>query len=122
MWFFGAALVFMTFGRKLGWGVSKSILYRAPGAVAIFGCVLWGCAVGLGMSALIGWLQPGTALKWIMGFALGAYVAIPNFGLNRYDAVPDSALPRHIMVSNLPLITYAVVEFATRSMRIGRPV
>jgi len=64
------------------------------------------------------WLaDPGTVLKWILGFALGACVAIPNYGLFAESTIPDSGLPRHSMISNLPLVTYVVTEFATQSMR-----
>ncbi|PYV75688.1 MAG: hypothetical protein DMG96_16405 [Acidobacteria bacterium] len=86
-------------------------------AMSFAGTVVWGLGVGVGMSSLIGWLHPGAVLKWILGFALGAYVAIPNYGLFAESTIPDSDLPRHSMISHWPLVTYIVTEFATQSMR-----
>jgi hypothetical protein len=117
MWFAFAALVFMLVGRKLGWLVSRAFLYPSPIALSLLGAVVWGVIVGMGISGLIGWLHPGTTLKWIMGFALGAYVAIPNYGLFSESTIPDSDLRRHVMVKSVPLLSYIVTEFATRSMR-----
>jgi hypothetical protein len=117
MWFVFAAFVFMSIGRKVGWGLSKAILYRVPMAPSILFAAGWGIAVGIGTSSLIGWLHPGTVLKWILGFALGAYVSIPNYGLFAESTIPDSEGIQHLMISNLPLAAYVITEFTTRSMR-----
>jgi hypothetical protein len=69
------------------------------------------------MSGLIGWLHPGAVLKWILGFALGAYVATPNFGLFNESTIPDDAQPRYLMISTLPVLIFVATEFATRSLR-----
>jgi hypothetical protein len=74
-----ATFVFMMIGRKIGWGLSKAILYTAPVVLSFVGMVVWGIVVGWCMSGLIGWLHPIVVLRWIMGFALAAYVAIPNY-------------------------------------------
>lgn len=41
-----------------------------------------------------------------MGYALGGYVAIPNFGLFLESSIPAATQPRHSLVSTLPLISY----------------
>jgi len=56
-------------------------------------------------------------LKWVLGFALGSYVAIPNFGLVDESTVPDYAQPRHTMLFVWPFIAYVLTEFLTQSMR-----
>jgi hypothetical protein len=119
MWFafVFAALVFMMIGRQLGWLFSKAFLHRSPIFLSVWGAILWGASVGMAVSGLIGWLHPGTTLRWIMGFALGAYVAIPNYGLFSESTIPDSDLPRHVMIKSVPLLSYVLTEFATRSMR-----
>ena len=117
MWFGFAAIVFMMVGRKLGWLVSKAFLYPAPITLSLVGTVVWGVLVGFSMSALIGWLHPGSILKWVLGFALGAYVSIPNYGLFNQGSIPDFEQPRHLMISNVPLVSYVVTEFATQFMR-----
>jgi hypothetical protein len=117
MWFAFAAVAFMVVGRYLGWGVSRAFLYPAPIPLSLVGAVAWGVVVGVGMSSLIGWLHPGSILKWVLGFGLGAYVSIPNFGLFSEGTIPDSDQPRHFMISNVPLVAFVVTEFATQSMR-----
>ena len=117
MWFVFAAFVFMLIGRKVGWALSKGLFYPAPIPVSLIGVVLWGIGVGWCMSRLIGWQHPNGVLKWIFGFALAAYVSIPNYGLIDESTIPDHAQPRHIMILWVPLFAYIATEFATASMR-----
>lgn len=117
MWFIFAAFVFMMVGRKVGWTLSRGVFYPAPMIVSLIGVVFWGIAVGWSMSGLIGWQHPNALLKWVFGFALAAYVAIPNFGLFNESTIPDEAQSKHTMISSVPLIAYIVTEFATASMR-----
>jgi hypothetical protein len=78
------------------------VLYPAPIALSLVGTVIWAVVVGFSVSALIGRLHPGSILKWVLGFALGAYVSIPNFGLFNEATIPDSDQLRHLMISNVP--------------------
>lgn len=66
------------------------------------------------MRALLNRQQPGTVLRWVMGYALAAYVAMPNYGLLAEASIAANAAPRHALVSNLPLIAYvgAAIVFA----------
>jgi hypothetical protein len=108
------SLVFMVIGRKLGWSLSKLILYLAPAVVSFITLLGWGVAVAVGMDVLIGWLHPNVVLKWILGFGLAAYVAIPNYGLLQESSIPDDKQMRHMMISWLPLVVYVVTEIALR--------
>jgi len=117
MWFVFAAFLFMFIGRKVGWALSKGLFYPAPIPVSLIGLVLWGVGVGWCMSCLIGWQHPNAVLKWIFGFALAAYVSIPNYGLVNESTIPSDAMPRHTMILWVPLFVYIATEFATASMR-----
>jgi hypothetical protein len=114
MTFFFVALIGMYVGRRLGWGLSKSILYPGPTVLAVLSCIFWGGIVAVLVHRLIQWQQPGLVLKLIMGYALGAYVSIPNLGLIKETTIPEQANPRHTLISGVPLITYIflVVAFA----------
>lgn len=81
MIFFFMAIGFMMLGRKVGWAFSKAIPYRSPVGATALVALSWGGAVALAMRYMIDWQHPGAILRWVMGYALGAYVAIPNFGL-----------------------------------------
>ncbi len=107
--FFFLAFVGMYIGRKVGWILSKAVLYTGSTALILPLCVGWGGLVALLVYGLIEWQQPGLLLKIIMGYALGAYVSIPNFGLLNEATIPDSARLRHTLVSGLPLLTYIVL-------------
>jgi hypothetical protein len=96
-------------GRKLGWALPRAMLYNAPVAVAVTLSPAWGNVVAGAMRAVLNWQEPGAVLRWIMGYALAAYVAIPNFGLLVESSIPGDATRRHALVSNLPLITYITV-------------
>lgn len=107
-------LVGMYVGRKLGWALSRAFLYSSSTSIATAGCFIWGCVVAYGVHSLIVWLHPYWILKVIFGFALGAYVAIPNFGLVMESSIPDHAVARHQLISLLPMWIYilASVGFA----------
>src|SRR6266478_2736260 len=99
-------------GRRLGWLFSKLVLYTAPTAIAILGCMIWGCSVALLIHALIAWQHPHWVLKSIFGFALGAYVAIPNYGLLIESSIPAHATKRHELISALPLCVFIFASIA----------
>ena len=108
------AFVFMMVGRKSGWSLSKLIFYPAPAVISFINLIGWGAVVAWGMDVLIGWLHPNVTIKWIMGFALAAYVAVPNYGLLQESSIPDDKQVRHMMISWLPLIVYVATEAALR--------
>jgi hypothetical protein len=97
------ALVGMYSGRRLGWMLSRAILYSAPAAIVIVACIIWGALVAYSIHLLVGWQHPHWILKGIFGFALGAYVSIPNFGLVAESTIPPHAMKRHQLISFLPL-------------------
>jgi hypothetical protein len=108
------SLVFMVMGRKFGWSLSELIFYPAPAVISLINLIGWGVAVAWGMDVLIGWLHPNMVLKWILGFGLAAYVAVPNYGLLQESSIPDDKQTRHMLISWLPLIVYTATEIALR--------
>ena len=108
------ALIFLYSGRKVGWALSKGFFYPAPAMLAFAGLIIWGVMVGWVTSSLIVWQHPSVILKWVLGFALGAYVAIPNFGLFQESTIPDEVQARHALVSSVPLLSYILTELAPR--------
>lgn len=108
MWYYfiPAALAFSYIGRKLGWWISKRWCYTTPTYFAIAICVVWGSLIAVSIQALLTLLAPGTVLRWIFGYALGWYVAIPNFGLLQESSIPPEAKDRHLLISTLPAGVY----------------
>ena len=107
-----AAIAGMYVGRKIGWAVSKAFLYTSPTGVVVITCLLWGAAVAFAIHALIRWQQPNIVFKIIFGFALGAYVAIPNYGLIAESTIPDRMIHRHLLIWNLPFWTFILASVA----------
>jgi hypothetical protein len=108
MVFFFIAIIFMYVGRKVGWSLSRTVLYTSSSATAGIVSAIWGIAVAILMFSLIRWQEPNIILKIIMGYALGWYVAIPNFGLLQKGSIPEEAKPRHLMISTWPAVAYLV--------------
>jgi hypothetical protein len=104
------AILGMYVGRRLGWVLSRGILYSSPPAIFVIFCVLWGCLVAYLTHLHIVWLHPHWILKCIFGFALGAYVSIPNFGLVDESTIPSHAFKRHELASAIPLWTYILLS------------
>jgi len=116
MAFFLLAIAFLYVGRKVGWALSRGVLYTAPVVAALSACVVWGVIVALVVHGLIDWQQPGLIVRLVMGYALGAYVSIPNFGLFNEATIPDHAGPRHALVSAVPFALYAVTLIVAGSL------
>lgn len=112
MAFFFLTLLFMYIGRKLGWSLSRSVLYTAPVAAAVVLALALGVLVAFGMRGLLNWQQPGAVLRWIMGYALGAYVSIPNYGLLVPSSIPEAEVPRHNLISSVPELSYLATTIA----------
>jgi hypothetical protein len=105
------ALVFMMVGRKAGWAISKPLYFAPVAAVCLFS-LSWGAVVAGSIRGLVLWQEPGAVLRWILGYALGGYVAIPNYGLLDESTIPQEAMRRHLLLKTVPLITYAACSIA----------
>ena len=118
MAFFLIALVGMYVGRKIGWAISKplyqwTLLFPNPKVVQISVIligVLWGGLIAFGVRELILWQHPGLILRIIMGYALGAYVAIPNYGLMNKDTLYGLGEEVDTLLSGHPLIVYILAS------------
>jgi hypothetical protein len=96
------------FGRRLGWALSRHFLCFAPVISVIVASIIWGGLVALLMHGLIVWQHPHWILKWIFGFAQGAYVSVPNFGLIAESTIPEHAMPKHELISIVPLVAFII--------------
>lgn len=108
MAFFFQAIVVMYVGRKVGWALSRAVLYPAPLVVSGVASAIWGVAVAFVMFSLIQSHSPNLVLKIVMGYALGWYVAIPNYGLFLRAFLPDEAQKHHSIISTLPPVAYLI--------------
>lgn len=97
------AFTFMVIGRRFGWALSRVVLYSCPTTLAVLGTMCWGLLIAVGMRALLDWQQPTVMLRWGLGYALGAYVSIPNLGLLQESSIPPEDRPRHQLIGQAPL-------------------
>jgi hypothetical protein len=105
MLFFLCALLLMFIARKIGWDCSKTLYSKPMFIVIIFG-LLWGIIIAYSIYKIILWQEPNSILRWVMGYFMGAYIAIPNFGLLDESSIPDYALARHVLLKIIPLLIY----------------
>jgi hypothetical protein len=109
MKFFLLTLGLLLVGRKVGWALSKR-LYGGPKGLVVMFCLIWGPGIAMAIRLLIDANQPGLLLRWIMGYALGAYVSIPNFGLFDESTIPDERLPQHVLLKGVPWLLYMILS------------
>jgi hypothetical protein len=110
MWFFFlTCVVGLVVGRRIGWTLSRALLYWAPTIIVIAVCVLWGGLIAWLLSIAMGRLHPGLVFK-VLGFGAGAYVSIPNYGLIREDTISIEVFPRHQLISNVPLLAFILTS------------
>jgi hypothetical protein len=108
--FFGC--LFSTFiGRKIGWAMSRSLLYTSGWAVCVIVCFAWAIGLAYGLRLFILSTQPGLLLK-IFGYAAVAYISIPNYGLLDENTMPESGMARHVFIKGVPMILYIIASVA----------
>ena len=105
IFFFGCVSA-MWLGRKIGWGISRNILYTSGWFVCIVVCLTWTGGLAYGFHRFILATNPVLLLK-ILGYGIGWYTSIPNFGLVRGEAtIPKAALSRHRFISTVPSVFF----------------
>jgi hypothetical protein len=73
---------------------------------------MWGYLVALAMRWLIDYQRPGVGLRWIMGYALATYVAVPNLGLFDESTLPGHAARRHVLISSVSIVVYVAAALS----------
>jgi hypothetical protein len=105
---FVSLFVVMYIGRKVGWAISKSVLYAAPTLVAILLCLMWGGLIAVIIQLVLDFFRPTIVLALIFGYGMGAYVSVPNFGL--FASVPPQAEGREMLIQIMPFLTYVTLS------------
>lgn len=105
-------LVFSQVGRKIGWALSKKFVYGLEitlekALVFAFG---WCVLIFVLDTMIINYFHPYWIVKWIFGYALGAYVASPNFGLVDENTIPiEYEKNKSQIVQTLPQALFIVL-------------
>jgi hypothetical protein len=92
--------------RRLGWFISKNLLYWVPNLLTVPVCLLWGAFIAYLLHLLIGWQNPGLVVKIIFGYLLAAYLSIPDYGLFNESTMPPSAVVKNTTISFSSLGSY----------------
>jgi len=108
MIFIIVAIVGMLIARKIGWSISKLLLYPLTMIFSAILCFIWGIIIAFLIAELISWQNPYIIIKIIFGYGLGAYVAVPNYGLISETTISRSELSKHYMIKLLPLSSYII--------------
>ena len=108
-------------GRRLGWALSKAWLYPASSEARVIAvCVAWGLWIALGVRELILWQHPHWALKYFLGYGIGAYIASPNFALLQESTIPPEAQRRHTIIESVPALTYILASVVFTFLLVPR--
>jgi hypothetical protein len=107
--FFFGCLTATWIGRKIGWALSRNLLYTSTWAVCIVLCLAWATGVAYALRLSILAMHPGLLLK-LFSYGAGAYISIPNYGLLNESTVPEYGRPRHDFIKGVPSIVYIVAS------------
>jgi hypothetical protein len=109
MAFFLGVLFSTWIGRKIGWAISRGLLYSTNVAVCFVVCVIWGLGTAYALRVFMLATNPGLLLK-IFGYGGGAYVSIPNYGLLNESTIPETEMPRHVLIKGVPFLVFIVAS------------
>jgi hypothetical protein len=99
--------------RPLAWKLCRGVFYPLRSHwVAALGLFSWGLFLAIGLRLLIIQYQPHWALKYLLGYGLGAYIAFINYGLFNDATIPPEARTRHMIVEVLPFATFVITSIA----------
>ena len=116
-YFFIITFIGMYIGRKIGWVLSRSILYNpkiSHISTALI-CLLFGILVALLIHLSIYWQHPNIVMSIIFGYILGVYVSIPNYGLLDKATIPQEKQFHHNLIGTTSVLSYiiAIILFET---------
>ena len=100
----------MYIGRKIGWVLSRSILYNpkiSHISTALI-CLLFGILVALLIHLSIYWQHPNIVMSIIFGYILGVYVSIPNYGLLDKSTIPETKKFHHNLIGTTSVLSYII--------------
>lgn len=105
------SMIFMPIGRKLGWSLSRNVLFRFDVSQnkSLVISIGWSVLVLISVLLLINYFNPYWVVKWTLGYALGMYVANPCFGLINEATIPQGReRERYEIINTIPQIFYLV--------------
>jgi hypothetical protein len=110
--FIAFVLVGMFTGHKLGWWLSRIVLYNLPLPLTIVLCLGWGALIGFALHTLFQEFNPGTIAK-VFAYGAGAYVSVPNYGLIAEASIPEGTVFqfRHLLIQLVPWVTFVGASF-----------
>ena len=109
-YFFIITFIGMYIGRKIGWVLSRSILYNpkiSHISTALI-CLLFGILVALLIHLSIYWQHPNIVMSIIFGYILGVYVSIPNYGLLDKSTIPETKKFHHNLIGTTSVLSYII--------------
>jgi len=80
--------------RRIGWAISKNILYVMPLLFSIVLTIGWAFLISYLLHILIRWQNPNIIVKILLGYGFGVYLAIPNFALFDLNTLPPEEIKR----------------------------
>jgi hypothetical protein len=107
--FFFGCLFATLIGRRIGWMLSRRVLYASSWTVSIILCFGWACGVAYGLRLFILAMHPGLILK-VFGYGAGMYISIPNYGLVDEATIPESGRSRHEFIKGVPMVLFIVAS------------
>jgi len=114
MIFFFGVLLEIYIGRKLGWSLSRRVLYSCNWLICIATCLIWSVGLAYGLRLAILKTNPNWLLR-AFGYGASAYIAVPNYGLTNLGIwLRNTAYPYmwHNFLRTWPIVFFVVASIA----------
>ncbi len=95
--------------RKVGWTISKNVLYFSPTLVAVLLTVFWGVLVFYYFNYAVSYFKPNFYIGLIYGLLNGMYCANPAYALFNENTIPFNQLMKHNLINLVGILSFIIL-------------
>jgi hypothetical protein len=98
--------------NRVGWRLSKNILYFSPTFISVSLTLVWGFLVFIIFNGVTNYFKPNFYFGLIYSLANGMYCANPAFGLFNENTLTADVLMKHKLINSVGIIIFIVLTLS----------
>jgi len=98
--------------NRVGWKLSKNILYFSPTFISVILTLVWGFGVFIIFNGVTYYFKPNVYFGLIYSLLNGMYCANPAFGLFEEDTLTADVLTKHKLINSVGIIIFILLTLS----------